>query len=102
MTRIETAQALFNDPDNTSVTAVVSALLDLSEAMQALNTNESTGALRADVQATIDFIKEKHPDQCGQCSSGKVDALEAAVEAAQTLVDDPDASADELKAAIKR
>ena len=32
---------------------------------------------------------------------GKVDALEAAVEAAQTLVDDPDASADELKEANK-
>ena len=33
-------------------------MLDLSEAMQALNTDESTDALRADVQATIDFINE--------------------------------------------
>ena len=55
---ITAAQALLNDSDNASVTAVVSALLDLSEAMQALNTDESTDALRADVQATIDFINE--------------------------------------------
>lgn len=32
---ISTAQALLDDPDNASVTAVVSALLNLSEAMQA-------------------------------------------------------------------
>ena len=98
---IETAQALFNDPDNASVTAVVSALLDLSEAMQALNTDESIDALRADVQATIDFIKENILTNVDNVRPGKVDALEAAVEAAQTLVDDPDASADELKAANK-
>src|SRR5699024_2170501 len=55
---IETAQALLNDPDNASLTAVVSALLELSEAMQALNMDESIDALRADVQATIDFINE--------------------------------------------
>ena len=52
---ITTAKALLADPDNASVTAAVSALLDLSEAMQALNTDESTDALRADVQATIDL-----------------------------------------------
>ena len=98
---IETAQALFNDPDNASVTAVVSALLDLSEAMQALNTDESIDALRTDVQATIDFIKENILTNVDNVRPGKVDALEAAVEAAQTLVDDPDAGADELKAANK-
>ena len=98
---ITAAQALLNDPDNASVTAVVSALLDLSEAMQALNTDESTDALRADVQATIDFINENILNNVEGLRPGKVDALEAAVEAAQTLVDDPDASADELKAANK-
>ena len=98
---ITAAQALLNDPDNASATAVVSALLDLSEAMQALNTDESTDALRADVQATIDFIKEHILTNVDNVRPGKVDALEAAVEAAQTLVDDPDASADELKAANK-
>ena len=98
---ITAAQALLDDPDNASVTAVVSALLDLSEAMQALNTNESVDALRADVQATIDFINENILTNVDNVRPGKVDALEAAVEAAQTLVDDPDASADELKAANK-
>ena len=98
---ITAAQALLNDSDNASVTAVVSALLDMSEAMQALNTNESVDALRADVQATIDFINENILTNVDNVRPGKVDALEAAVEAAQTLVDDPDASADELKAANK-
>ena len=83
------------------MTAVVSALLDLSEAMQALNTDESIDALRTDVQATIDFIKENILTNVDNVRPGKVDALAAAVEAAQTLVDDPDASADELKAANK-
>ena len=98
---IAAAQALLDDPDNASTTAVVTALLNLSEAMQALNTDESIDALRADVQATIDFIKENILTNVDNVRPGKVDALEAAVEAAQTLVDDPDASADELKAANK-
>ena len=98
---IAAAQALLDDQDNASTTAVVTALLNLSEAMQALNTDESIDALRADVQATIDFIKENILTNVDNVRPGKVDALEAAVEAAQTLVDDPDASADELKAANK-
>ena len=69
--------------------------------MQALNTDESIDALRADVQATIDFINENILTNVDNVRPGKVDALEAAVEAAQTLVDDPDASADALKAANK-
>ena len=98
---IETAQALLNDPDNASVTAVVSALLNLSEAMQALNTDESTDALRADVQATIDFINEHILNDVEGLRPGKVQALRDAVKAAQDVVDDPDATADELKAANK-
>src|SRR5699024_4949448 len=54
-----------------------------------------------DVQATIDFINENILNNVEGLRPGKEDALEAAVEAAQTLVDDPDASADELKAANK-
>ena len=96
---ITSAQALLDDPDNASATAVVTALLDLSEAMQALNNDESVDALREDVQATIDFINENILINVDNVRPGKVDALEAAVEAAQTLVDDPDATADELKAA---
>ena len=98
---ISTAQALLDDPDNASVTAVVSALLNLSEAMQALNTDESTDALKKDVQATIDFIKEHILTNVDNVRPGKVQALKDAVAAAQTVVDDPDATADELKAANK-
>ena len=54
---ITNAQAVLAKEAPTA-TEVVTALLDLSEAMQALNTDESTDALRADVQATIDFINE--------------------------------------------
>ena len=90
---ITAAQALLNDPDNASVTAVVSALLDLSEAMQALNTDESTDALRADVQATIDFIKEHILTNVDNVRPGKVQALKDAVAAAEELLaSDPDAN----------
>ena len=84
-----------------TVTEVVTALLDLSEAMQALNTDESTDALRADVQATIDFINENILNDVEGLRPGKVQALRDAVKAAQDVVDDPDATADELKAANK-
>ncbi len=97
---IEAAQAVLTKETPTA-TEVVTALLDLSEAMQALNTDESTDALRADVQATIDFINENILNNAEGLRPGKVDALEAAVEAAQKLVDDPDATADELKTANK-
>ena len=97
---IEAAQAVLAKETPTA-TEVVTALLDLSEAMQALNTDESTDALRADVQATIDFINENILNNVEGLRPGKVDALEAAVEAAKKLVDDPDATADELKTANK-
>ena len=84
-----------------TVTEVVTALLDLSEAMQALNIDESTDALRADVQATIDFINENILNDVEGLRPGKVQALRDAVAAAQNVVDNPDASADALKAANK-
>ena len=84
-----------------TVTEVVTALLDLSEAMQALNIDESTDALRADVQATIDFINENILNDVEGLRPGKVEALRDAVQAAQTLLDDPEATADALKAANK-
>ena len=98
---IETAQALLNDPDNASVTALVSAMLELSEAMQALNMDESIDALRADVQATIDFINENILNNVDGIRPGKVQALKDAVAAAEELLANPDASADALKAANK-
>ncbi|MFR3895608.1 MAG: hypothetical protein ACLTYJ_10875, partial [Merdibacter sp.] len=54
-----------------------------------------------DVQATIDFIKENILTNVDGIRPGKVQALKDAVAAAQTVVDDPDATADELKAANK-
>ena len=84
-----------------TTTEVVTALLDLSEAMQALNIDESTDALRKDVQATIDFINENILNDVEGLRPGKVEALRDAVQAAQTLLDDPKATADALKAANK-
>ena len=98
---IAAAQALLDDPANASVTAVVSAMLDLSEAMADLNTGESEDALRADVQATIDFIKEHILNNVEGIRPAKVQALKDAVQAAQTLVNNPGATADALKAANK-
>ena len=59
-----------------TTTEVVTVLLDLSEAMQALNTDESTDALREDVQATIDFINENILTNVEGLRPGKVEALE--------------------------
>ena len=97
---ITNAQAVLAKEAPTT-TEVVTALLDLSEAMQALNADESEDALRKDVQATIDFIKENILTNVDNVRPGKVQALKDAVAAAQTVVDDPDATADELKAANK-
>ena len=96
---INTAQALLDDPNDASVTAVVGVLLDLSEAMQVLNTDEGMDALRADVQATIDFIKEHILSNVDNVRPDKVQALKDAVAAAEELLVKPDASADALKAA---
>ena len=97
---IANAQAVL-DKEAPTTTEVVTALLNLSEAMQALNADESTDALRADVQATIDFINEHILTNVDGIRPAKVQALKDAVKAAQDVVNDPDATADELKAANK-
>ena len=84
-----------------TVTEVVTALLNLSEAMQDLDQEASEDALRADIQATIDFIKEHILNNVEGLRPAKVQALKDAVQAAQTLVNNPDATVDELKAANK-
>ena len=94
-----TAAQTVLDKDAPTSTEVVTALLDLSEAMQALNTDESTDALRADVQATIEFINENILTNVDGIRPGKVQALKDAVAAAEDLLANADASADELKAA---
>ncbi len=97
---IANAQAVLAKEAPTA-TEVVTALLDLSETMQALNMDESTDALRADVQATIDFINENILNDVEGLRPGKVQVLKDAVAAAQDVVNDPTATADELKAANK-
>ena len=84
-----------------TVTEVVTALLNLSEAMQDLGGSSDVDALRADVQATIDFINENILSNVEGLRPGKVQALKDAVAAAQTLVNDTMATADALKAANK-
>ena len=54
---IEAAQAVLAKEAPTA-TEVVTALLDLSEAMANLNTDESTDKLREDLKATIVFTNE--------------------------------------------
>ena len=97
---IEAAQAVLAKEAPT-VTEVVTALLDLSEAMQDLDGSADVDALRADVQATIDFINENILNDVEGLRPGKVQALRDAVAAAQNVVDNPDATADALKAANK-
>ena len=97
---IANAQAVL-DKEAPTTTEVVTALLNLSEAMQALNTDESADVLRADVQATVDFINEHILTNVEGLRPAKVQALKDAVKAAQDVVNDPDATADELKAANK-
>ena len=97
---IEAAQAVLAEEEPT-VTEVVTALLNLSEAMQDLGGSSDVDALRADVQATIDFINENILSNVEGLRPGKVQALRDAVQAAQDVVNDPGATADQLKAANK-
>ena len=76
---IAAAQALLDDPANASVTAVVSAMLDLSEAMADLNTDESSDKLREDLLATIDYIEENILPNLDNVRPGKVQELETAI-----------------------
>ena len=89
------------DKETPTATEVVTALLDLSEAMQDLGGSADVDALRADVQATIDFINENILNDVEGLRPGKVQALKDVVQAAQDVVNDPGATADELKAANK-
>ena len=97
---ITAAQAVL-DKEAPTATEVVSVLLDLSEALQAINESADTDALRADVQATIDFINENVLTKVDNIRPGKVQALRDAVASAQELLKNPEASAEQLQAANK-
>ena len=76
---IETAQALLADAENAASTAVVSALLNLSEAMADLNTGGSSDKLREDLKATIDYINAYVLTNVDNVRPAKVTELKTAV-----------------------
>ncbi|MFR9255849.1 MAG: discoidin domain-containing protein [Merdibacter sp.] len=98
---IAAAQALLDDPANASVTAVVSAMLDLSEAMADLNTDESSDKLREDLLATIDYIEENILPNLDNVRPGKVQELETAIAQAYQVYNNANATDDEIRTAIR-
>ena len=98
---IAAAQALLDDPANASVTAVVSAMLDLSEAMADLNTDESSDKLREDLLATIDYIEENILPNLDNVRPGKVQELETAIAQAYQVYNNAKATDDEIRSAIR-
>ena len=97
---IDAAQTVLAKEAPTS-TEVVIALLDLSEAMQALNTGASEAALRQDLEAAITFINEHILNDVEGLRPGKVQALRDAITAAQDVLANEDATADQLKQASR-
>ena len=98
---IAAAQALLDDPANASVTAVVSAMLDLSEAMADLNTDESSDKLKEDLLATIDYIEENILPNLDNVRPGKVQELETAIAQAYQVYNNAKATDDEIRSAIR-
>ena len=98
---IAAAQALLDDPANASVTAVVSAMLDLSEAMADLNTDESSDKLREDLLATIDYIEQNILPNLDNVRPGKVQELETAIAQAYQVYNNANATDDEIRTAIR-
>ena len=97
---IDAAQTVLAKEAPTS-TEVVIALLDLSEAMQALNTGASEAALRQDLEAAITFINEHILNDVEGLRPAKVQALRDAITAAQNVLANEDATADQLKQASR-
>ncbi len=98
---IETAQALLADAENAASTAVVSALLNLSEAMADLNTGGSSDKLREDLEATIDYINAYVLTNVDNVRPAKVTELKTAVAEAYQVYMNEDATADEIRTAIR-
>ena len=98
---IAAAQALLDDPANASSTAVVSAMLDLSEAMADLNTDESSDKLKEDLLATIDYIEENILPNMDNVRPGKVQELETAIAQAYQVYNNAKATDDEIRSAIR-
>ena len=97
---IANAQAVLAKEAPTA-TEVVTALLDLSEAMANLNTDESTDKLREDLKATIDFINENILSDVEGLRPGKVQELKTAIAEAYQVYLNENATDDEIKTSIR-
>ena len=97
---IANAQAVLAKETPTAV-EVVTALLDLSEAMANLNTGGSSDKLREDLKATIDYINAYVLTNVDNVRPAKVTELKTAVAEAYQVYMNEDATADEIRAAIR-
>ena len=97
---IANAQAVLAKETPTAV-EVVTALLDLSEAMANLNTGGSSDKLREDLKATIDYINAYVLTTVDNVRPAKVTELKTAVAEAYQVYMNEDATADEIRAAIR-
>ena len=98
---ITAAQALLDDPANASSTAVVSAMLDLSQAVSELPEEGSSDKLRENLKATIDYINEHILTNVDNVRPGKVQELKTAVAEAYQVYLDADATDEEIQTAIR-
>ena len=98
---ITAAQALLDDPGNASSTAVVSAMLDLSQAVSELPEEGSSDKLRENLKATIDYINEHILTNVDNVRPGKVQELKTAVAEAYQVYLDADATDEEIQTAIR-
>ena len=98
---IANAQALLDDPNNASTTAVVSAMLDLSEAMADLNTDESSDKLKEDLLDTIEYIEANILPNLDNVRPGKVQELEMVIVQAYQVYNSANATDDEIRSAIR-
>ena len=98
---IAAAQALLDDPANASSTAVVSAMLDLSQAVSELPEEGASDKLRENLKATIDYINEHILTNVDNVRPGKVQELETAIAQAYQVYNSANATDDEIRSAIR-
>ena len=92
---------MLDDPNNASTTAVVSAMLDLSEAMADLNTDESSDKLKEDLLDTIEYIEANILPNLDNVRPGKVQELETVIAQAYQVYNSANATDDEIRSAIR-
>lgn len=96
---IQAANALIADPADASATAVVSATLNISVALQQLNVSQSTDKLKADLEDTIADAKVQ-VEEAVNGRPAQIEAVNAAITAGETVLADAKATADDYKEAI--